>query len=87
MAKAVAAVRLKAAYLSKGTKRYLRAQQKSVTLDAANAVGRTDPARTEQHEVVELPAVRREAGPELRGEGGVTEGTRTPDLRDHNPTL
>jgi hypothetical protein len=29
----------------------------------------------------------REVKGELPGQRGVTEGTRTPDLRDHNPTL
>jgi hypothetical protein len=62
-------------------------EQLTDCLDAARAAAGTDPARTEpQHEVVGLPA--RQMGPDLRGEGGgVTEGTRTPALRDHNLNL
>ena len=61
-------------------------EQLADRLDAARAAARTDPARPGRRlQWWSCPLVRRQMGPDLRGDGGVTEGTRTPDLRDHNP--
>ena len=63
-------------------------EQLTDRLDATWNPARTDPARTERRDgVVERQLAGRAMAGELRFNGGVTEGTRTPDLRDHNPTL